>query len=388
MSYRLISGDTHIDMTYCPGDLWSSRAPAKWKSLAPHVQEKEDGLHWFMEGRDLGMWNGIGPVFMKYQAGAFARFDDMRRHGFDWDHRPGARPRPTTPELRLADLDRDGVDAEIVYGCLLLDDYIADLERRAWAMQVYNDWAADFARRSDPRRVFPLAMIPNTDPQLAAAEVRRCARMGLRGGDLPFKNMPFPLYHHEWYPVWEAAAECQFPISFHSTGFTGMQAPRTLHIRWSDNDPKYPTEYRVARGALFQNDGMDVLSSILVSGACQKYPAFRFVLAEAGVTWIPYVLDRLDATYYDRGHKHLNFPSPPSDYFRRQGYTTFPQDRHLAPFLSVIGEDNVIWASDYPHADSGWPESRQSIAKSLLGLSDDVKRKITCSNVAGLYAIS
>src|SRR5712691_11758100 len=60
MRYELISGDNHIDLTYCPPDLWSSQAPAKWKLLVPRVEELEDGLHWFVEGQDQGMWNGGG----------------------------------------------------------------------------------------------------------------------------------------------------------------------------------------------------------------------------------------------------------------------------------------------------------------------------------------
>ena len=109
---RLISGDNHIDLTYCPPDLWSSQAPAKWKLLVPRVEELDDGLHWFVEGQDKGMWNGIGPGFSKYQQGMFAHIDVMQAYGFEWDYTPGAQPRPTTPELRLADLDRDGLDAE------------------------------------------------------------------------------------------------------------------------------------------------------------------------------------------------------------------------------------------------------------------------------------
>ena len=70
VKYTLISGDNHIDLTYCPADLWSSQAPAKWKLLVPRVEELEDGLHWFVEGQDKGMWNGIGPGFSKYQQGA------------------------------------------------------------------------------------------------------------------------------------------------------------------------------------------------------------------------------------------------------------------------------------------------------------------------------
>src|SRR5271166_6974197 len=209
MPEKLISGDNHIDLTYLPPDLWSSEAPNKWKLLAPRVEEMDDGLHWFVEAQDKGMWNGVGPGFLKYQKGMFAHIDEMKDLGFEWNCSRGAKPRPTTPELRLADLDRDGVAAEIVYVCLMINDLIVDAPLRAWSDKIYNDWVADFAKRTDPNRVYPLAIIPNTDPVEAAAEVRRCAKMGLRGGDLSFKRMTPPLYTDGWYPLWEAAAECR-----------------------------------------------------------------------------------------------------------------------------------------------------------------------------------
>jgi predicted TIM-barrel fold metal-dependent hydrolase len=381
MPYSLISGDNHIDLTYCPPELWSSQAPSKWKLLAPRVEELEDGCHWFVEAQDKGMWNGVGPGFLPYTKGTFGHIDEMKDAGFEWDYRRGAKPRPTTPELRLADLDRDGLDAEIVYGCLMINDLIGDADIRAWANTIYNDWAADFARKADPNRIFPLAIIPNTDPIVAAAEVRRCAKMGLRGGDLAFKRMSPPLYHHGWYPLWEAAAECHFPISFHSTGFKAIRAPDTPQM-----EKEYMTQWRLVRSALFQLDTMEVLVSILASGACEKYPDLNFVLGESGVTWLPYVFDRLDTEYHDRA-RSLGFSMKPSDYFKRQGYVTYQQDQYLEPIIPLIGEDNIIWGADYPHPDCVWPDSRSHLEKNLGGLPERVRRKITCENVARLYRL-
>ena len=381
MTERLISGDNHIDLTYCPPDLWSSQAPAKWKSTVPRVEEGDDGLHWFVDDKDRGMWNGVGPGFLKYQEGSFKRIDQMKSLGFEWDNRPGAQPRPTTPELRIADLDRDGLEAEIVYGCLMINDLIDSAEQRTWADGIYNDWVADFARQADPNRVFPLAIIPNTDPAAAAAEVRRCAKMGIRGGDLAFKRMSPPLYHHGWDPLWEAAAECHFPISFHSTGFKALRAPDTPEM-----EKEYFTEWRLVRSALFQLDTMEVLVSLLASGACERYPDFRFVLGESGVTWLPYVFDRLDTEYDDRA-RSLGFKLKPSDYFRRQGYVTYQQDKFLEPIIPLIGEDNIIWGADYPHPDCLWPESRARLDQNLANVSATVRRKITSENVARLYGL-
>jgi len=379
MLERLISGDTRIDITYCPPDLWSSQAPSKWKLLVPRVEELEDGCHWFVEAQDKGMWNGVGPGFLKRTPGSFARIDEMASCGFEWDHRAGARPRPTTPELRLADLDRDGLDAEVVYGCLMINDMIASGERRAWANAIYNDWAADFARKSDPNRIYPLAIVPNHDPQAAAAEVRRCAKMGLKGGDLGFKSMSIPLYQHDWYPLWEAAAECHFPIAFHSTGFKAVRAPDSPAL-----EQQYMLQWRLVRSSLFQLDTMEVLVSIITSGACEKYPDFKFVLGESGVTWLPYVFDRFDTEYEDRA-RGLGFSMKPSDYFRRQGYVTYQQDQFLEPIIPLIGEDNIIWGADYPHPDCVWPDSRRHLEKNLGNLPERVQKKITYDNVVKLY---
>ena len=111
MNYDNISADNHIDLTYCPADLWSSAAPAKWKDTAPRTELRDDGLHWIVDGDDKGMWNGVGPGFLKYNKGSFAHVDEMKDAGFEWNYFPGAKPRPTTPELRIADLDREGVKA-------------------------------------------------------------------------------------------------------------------------------------------------------------------------------------------------------------------------------------------------------------------------------------
>jgi len=378
---RLISGDNHIDLTYLPPDLWAN-PPAKWRLLAPRVEELEDGCHWFVEAQDKGMWNGVGPGFLPYTKGALARIDLMKDLGFEWDYRPGAKPRPTTPELRLADLDRDGVDAEVVYGCLMINEMINDPGLRGWCDGIYNDWVADFAKRADPNRVFPLAIIPNHDPQAAAAEVRRCAKLGLRGGDLAFKRLSLPLWHHDWFALWEASAECRFPISFHSTGFQGLRTPDSPTM-----EREYMTEWRLVRSALFQLDTMEVLVSLLASGACEKYPDFNFVLGESGVTWLPYVFDRLDTEYHDRA-RALGFKMKPSDYFRRQGYVTYQQDKYLEPIVPLIGEDNIIWGADYPHPDCIWPNSQSVLDKNLSEICPSVRRKITVENVTRLYHLA
>ena len=152
-------------------------------------------------------------------------------------------------------------------------------------------------------------------------------------------------------------------------------------------EKQYFTEWRLVRSALFQLDTMEVLVSLLASGACERFPDFNFVLGESGVTWLPYVFDRLDTEYHDRA-RALGFKLKPSDYFRRQGYVTYQQDKFLEPIVPLIGEDRIMWGSDYPHPDSLWPDSQKILDENLAKLSHTARRKIVHDNVAALYNIN
>src|SRR5207244_11330762 len=121
------------------------------------------------------------------------------------------------------------------------------------------------------------------------------------------------------FALWEAAAERTFPVSFRSTGVKAIRAPATPEM-----ERECFTQWRLVRSALFQLDTMEVLVSVLASGACEKYPDFNFVLGESGVTWLPYVFDRLDTEYHDRASS-LGFKMRPSDCFGGQGYVTYQQ---------------------------------------------------------------
>ena len=92
------------------------------------------------------------------------------------------------------------------------------------------------------------------------------------------------------------------------------------------------------------------------------------MLGECGVTWVPHVLNRMDEEYEDRLDALSDkLPMKPSEYWSRQGYTTYQHEIGLPQFLPMVGEDNVIWGSDYPHPDRIWPESQKWIEEDLAG---------------------
>ena len=219
-----------------------------------------------------------------------------------------------------------------------------------------------------------------TDPQLAAAELRRAAKLGLRGGELAVSTAVVPLWDRAWDDLWAASDECGMPISFHTTGLQLKQ----------HSDPELNKEYESQRigtfVCTFQIAGSEYLAAIIFSGALERYPGMKFVLGECGVSWIPYMLARMDEEYDDLTRLHGLAPRKPSDYWYRQGYSTFQHEVTLVPdIVRMVGADNIMWGSDYPHPDGIWPDSREFIEKDLALLDERTIRKLTCENAGKLY---
>jgi len=157
MNYRVISADCHIDMTWMPGDLWIENAPAKFRDQVPQVRDTPDGPRWYAEGKELGVFGGLGFGFDRVQRSFSKHVERMFQAGF-YD----GGPHPTTPELRRRDQEIDGIDAEVIYGILGAGMRMQNSELIQAVYEVYNDWAASFCK-SNPRRFVTLACIPNHD---------------------------------------------------------------------------------------------------------------------------------------------------------------------------------------------------------------------------------
>ena len=126
---------------------------------------------------------------------------------------------------------------------------------------------------------------------------------------------------------------------------------------------------------------------MIFSGALERHPGMRLVMAEAGLGWLPYFVNRMDASTLKRPGvaRDYQLQAMPSEIFRRQVHVTFEEEANGATFIDLLGADNVMWASDFPHADSTFPESRASIAESFASLPLADCRKITADNCRELY---
>jgi uncharacterized protein len=340
-----------MDLHVMPPRLFVDRVPSKLRERVPVVVETDDGPCWSINGRI------VGPSGRK--AKGFLSADS---HGF----------RPGIAEDRLVDLDLDGVQATVVYGPPFGLDFIADFEVRAACLRAYNDWADEF-NAVDRDRLAVLAMLPVHTPDAAAEELRRVADLGHRGATVGFFEAPDPPFNDSWDEFWATAHEVALPIHFHLSGgmhsisFTDWQRPAAVAVSPLQLD--------------------EALIGMLFSGIFERHPRVRLVLGESGLGWLPYFIDRMDHEFHKyRDATKDRMTMSPSEAFRRHVYLTYEEDNIGLAYLEYLGADNVMWASDYPHGDSTWPNSQDAIAQSLLGTLDaETRHKIVFANAARLY---
>ena len=244
MEYKVISGDGHIDLRWLPHDLFVSHAPAQWKDQVPHVRDTPTGKHWFAEGRDLTTrpFGTLANTELP-KRGESKHVDRMYELGF-YD----GQSHPTTAALRLKDQEVDGIDAEVMYGVLGISRLLESRELLHVVYEIYNTWAAEFSQ-TNPARLVALACIPSDDPALAAAELRRSAKLGLKGADFAVSTAVKPIWHRDWDPLWAAAQECNVPISFHTTDYAVRQPTDKQMAQ------EYASERRATGLTLFQLAG-------------------------------------------------------------------------------------------------------------------------------------
>ena len=384
MEYRCISADGHIDLLWLPHDLFVANASQAMKERMPYVVQEPDGARWVTKsGLNLGFANskgGIGAAgnTKKYVAGKIYRHDRMASTGLYSDAVQWIC-RPATPELRAKDQDRDGIQAEVLYGLLGTGYRLTDREASVEFYRIYNDWLADFCSY-DRKRFVGLASIPSHSVEAAVAETRRVARLGLGGLDVSARWDMTPLWNRYWDPFWKTAAELNLAVHFHTIG------PRPEPPVADDLPEDSKLASTATRVAGFQLYMATILAAVIYGGALERFPTLRIVLGESGIGWIPYVLERMDYEYENR-FKSLALKMKPSDYWRRQCRATFQEDRAGAMLLDVLGVETVMWGSDYPHPDGVFPDSQEYIKRQFSHLPSVTQRKLICENVGKFYGL-
>ena len=269
--------------------------------------------------------------------------------------------------------------------CLYLDNlagsrfYKLPGEACLAAFEALNSAAVDFAS-ADRNRLVPVYLLPLSDVGASVAELYRLADRGARAVQLPLypNDARIPAYHDPIYePLWSALEETAIPVSLHvcPPGGRGLSA-----------DPTPAKGLFQAMPPIFMSQA---LSEWIVTGTFVRHPRLQVVLVEAGLGWIPYMLDRLDrvakkSRWNERG---MDLAEPPSYYWRHNMSATFEEDELGLGLRHLIGVDNMLWATDYPHPDSTWPDSQKVIVEQFDQCGAEERDKMVCENAARLYRL-
>lgn len=380
MKYNVISADCHIDFPWLPEDLFRNRCADALRDRMPFVEETSSGRFWTSKnGARFGLQNGMGSAGRRYVPGEIHRSDRMAATGLYDDGEKGI-PRLTDPDLRLRDQERDGIQAEVLYGVLGASMRLQDDEAAVELVRIYNEWLADFCEKH-PHRYAGIASITGASIEAAVAEVERVATRGaVRGIEVAITHDMLPLFHPDWEPLWDAIENARLPLHFHTIG------PK-MNYDYAKLEPLQRRQAFAVHITGFQLAMATVLMEIVYGGVLETHPNLKIVIGEAGIGWIPYLLEHMDLEWEDQ-FADLTLTMKPSAYWHRQCYATYQSDPVGLRLLDILGEENVMWGSDFPHPDGVWPDSQEFIEREFKGVSDTVKRKVICDNAANLYGFA
>ncbi|PWU24423.1 MAG: hypothetical protein C5B48_06440 [Candidatus Rokuibacteriota bacterium] len=375
MAFNVMSADCHMDLFYLPPDAFTARMDAaRWGNRIPHVVEKNGAKVWESAGQFLSPWGVYGPGVTAGKRGRI-----LVQEGF-----AAGRARASDPVQRRADQERDGIEAEVIYGILGVSrglfggDGVTDPELLGAVYHAYNQYIADF-NSTAPNRYVGLGCLPNHDAETTVAELRHCAALGLKGATFVPWGSAMPVWHPMWEPMWTAAEELDLVITFHV--FEG--GATTVGRAVKESHPASAGAWTTVAPAQLD----EILCSVILAGVCERHPRLRLVLGESGIGWLPYMLERLDDTWEERLTDDCPLSLPPSGYFKRQIYATFQKDFHGVKAMAHIAPDNVMWGSDYPHRDGTWPFSQKAIEEQFRGMDASITRKMLWDNVRRVYRI-
>ena len=287
------------------------------------------------------------------------------------------------PVQRRKDQLIDGVDAEVLfpnYGMAIFG--VEHVETQEAAFRLYNDWIASFCKAA-PKNFYGIPCVSVYDIDKAVAEMQRGHANGLKGvmvWQVPDPNLPFTSSHYE--KLWAAAAEARAPVTCHI--LTGHSYARAFGTK---QKPRGMERIRDAVNRK-QNDTANALFDFIFSGAFDRHPDLKLLMAESEIGWLPFLLQQWD--YYFERFRHsrpLPINRKPSEIFAEHVYGTFLEDYVGTRFFPWWGEKNCMWSNDYPHFNMTFPHSRQVVEHHLKGLSEERRQRLTRDNAINLFQL-
>src|SRR5579862_5339363 len=408
----IVSGDSHVVE---PVDLYKTRLP---KNM-----------------RDQALWEEDTILEEPLVPGGHTQFRTVHTAGYEgWTvSRYRQFPGPTPdglPSSILRDLDRDGVDATMMFPNLsFFALYTDDHDRSIAHARVYNDWLAEtYLAYSD--RLRPCAAIPTTDIGDAVKEIERAVNLGLRALILPEHPQPLPYHAAEYEPLWAAAEANGLPIFFHvasggvdskeNTSVTGSNVKGILTAMSMGKHLELDNAMIAARtmggGNTSAASPMRIISDVIAAGACERHPDLMFNMIEFNAGWLANFMGSMDKGwrtgtgqdphwwlgFWEEGlpaeeqelfgrlfniNEKWPYPLKPSEYVKRNIRVQFADDPVAVQSRHITGVETIYWGNDYPHAEGTFLGSQEVIEDQFEGVPDEDRAKmlgLTLGKILGL----
>lgn len=396
-NFKLIAADNHV----CEHPAAWERAQKIYPDRAPRVVKDPQGY-------GKGLWiffdETIAPARAAYypmglvvdhahkysthggtaeDAEAYKKRINDYNENFTFEDYPGG----WEPSAYLKNMDLDGIEACLLFSSPTRYEYSSkDPEFQRCVFNSFNDWLIDFARYS-PKRFYPVPLISILNVDHAVEDIKRYAKQGMKTVQIPTRIIDSGWYEPIYEPIWRTAVETGIVLNIHHNSDQGMNRQkgkgRTTLTGARDNDPRK----EIMTGP--QNvPAITCISNMIFSGVFDRHPKLKLAVSEFKINWVAGLVQHLDyslqrGSTYDP-ERNL-YKRRPSEYFYDNIFFTFENDRAGILTCPVYGENNFMFAADYPHHVSTWPHSHETLEENCAGMPDALVRKVGRENANRVF---
>lgn len=366
MTERLISADSHVDMTH-----------QRIKSyLTPRLHDAYD------DAANTYEFRRSGGAAAANKAGATMQTTAQKMNKVSAANGAFSRDSYFDPAERLKDMDSDGVYTEVLYSEVTAYRYLSEVKGGVTeTLQAFNNAMHDFGS-VDPKRLVMSYQVPIHDIDLAIAEVNRVIGLGAKSLQLPVfpTELGQPDYHHERYaPLFGLLQEAGLPICLH----IGMKASLS---ELADRDP---TPNKGIFTPMISLATGEALGMFVMGGVLERFPDLKVVFVEPGIAWVAWWIQMADDMVTRQGYEFPAITELPSFYMRRNVSLTFI-DEKLGPqrMRDIIGVENMMWSSDFPHPVTSWPNSRAVVEELFADFDPEDRQLLVAGNAARVWNLT
>jgi len=276
----------------------------------------------------------------------------------------------------LADMDVEGIDTSVLYPTLGLNlSMIREADYAAALARAYNNWVHDYCQAA-PERLKAVAILPLIDLPASVRELEHAANeLGVVGVMIHTETSRHNVGDESYWPLYAAAQRLNVPVGFHAHGSGSPDTYRWRNFLGVHTWSHVPEQ-------------MITAASVTYGGILEKFPDLRVGFLEAGCGWVPFWMEHLDEEWEKRQFDAPLCVDRPSAYLAsgRCWFSCEPEEKTISYVAQWIGEDQIIFASDYPHWDGNWPHMVDTLLE-RDDLSATLKRKILSDNTLRFYGM-